>query len=46
MFCPNAPYKQGRSTVREGYLLKVKTFLDDEATVVRFEERMHNGNEA
>ena len=44
--CPNAPYKQGRSTVREGYLLKVKTFLDDEATVVRFEERMHNTNEA
>lgn len=44
--CPNAPYKQGRSTVREGYLLKVKIFLDDEATVVRFEERMHNTNEA
>lgn len=44
--CPNAPYKQGRSTVREGYLLKVKTFLDDEAAVVRFEERMHNTNEA
>lgn len=44
--CPNAPYKQGRSTVREGYLLKVKTFLDDEAIVVGFEERMHNANEA
>lgn len=44
--CPNAPYKQGRSTVREGYLLKVKTFLDDEATIVAFEERMHNTNEA
>ena len=44
--CPNAPYKQGRSTVREGYLLKVKTFLDDEAVVVGFEERMANLNEA
>jgi len=43
---PDAPYKQGRSTVREGYLLKVKTFLDDEAAVVGFEERMHNTNEA
>ncbi|MGB4467544.1 MAG: hypothetical protein WBI41_05775 [Azovibrio sp.] len=43
---PDAPYKQGRSTVREGYLLKVKTFLDDEAVVVGFEERMHNTNEA
>ena len=42
----DAPYKQGRSTVREGYLLKVKTFLDDEGTVVAFEERMHNANEA
>ena len=44
--CPNAPYKQGRSTVKEGYLLKVKTFLDDEATIVAFVERMHNTNEA
>lgn len=43
---PDAPYKQGRSTVNEGYLLKVKTFLDDEAVIVGFEERMHNGNEA
>ncbi len=42
----NAPYKQGRSTVREGYLLKVKRFMDAEATIVGFEERMHNGNEA
>lgn len=39
-------YKQGRSTVREGYLLKVKRFVDSEALVIGFEERMHNGNEA
>lgn len=43
---PNAPYKCGRSTVKEGYLLKLKRFVDAEATVIGFEERMHNGNEA
>lgn len=43
---PNAPYKMGRSTVNEGYLLKLKQFVDDEALVIGFEERMHNGNEA
>ena len=43
---PSAPYKTGRSTVNEGYLLKLKRFLDAEATVIGFEERMHNGNEA
>jgi DNA ligase-1 len=43
---PDAPYKQGRSTVNEGYLLKVKTFLDDECVIVGFEERMANMNEA
>ena len=43
---PNAPYKCGRSTVKEGYLLKLKRFIDAEATVIGFEERMHNGNEA
>lgn len=41
-----APYKFGRSTVKEGYLLKLKRFADAEAEVVGFEERMHNGNEA
>jgi len=39
-------YKQGRSTLREGILLKWKPFEDAEATVIGFEERMHNGNEA
>jgi DNA ligase-1 len=43
---PDAPYKFGRSTVKEGYLLKLKRFVDDEAVVIGFEERMHNGNEA
>jgi len=43
---PDAPYKFGRSTVREGYLLKLKRFVDDEFVVMGYEERMHNGNEA
>ena len=43
---PTAPYKRGRSTVKEGYLLKMKRFSDFECEVVGFEERMHNGNEA
>ena len=42
----HAPYKFGRSTVNEGYLLKMKRFVDAEAKVIGFEERMHNGNEA
>jgi DNA ligase-1 len=41
---PNALYKQGRSTAKEGYLLKMKRFVDSEATVIGFEERMHNAN--
>lgn len=42
----DSPYKYGRSTVKEGYLLKVKRFSDGEAEVIGFEERMHNGNDA
>ncbi len=41
-----SPYKCGRSTVREGYLLKLKRFKDSEAEVLDFEERMHNANKA
>lgn len=41
----SSPYKQGRSTFKEGYLLKLKKFLDDEAVVIGFEERLHNTNE-
>lgn len=43
---PDGPYKQGRSTAREGWLLKLKRFEDAEAEVIGFEEKMHNGNEA
>ena len=41
---PTAPYKHGRSTMKEQYLMKVKRFLDAEATIIGFEEENHNGN--
>lgn len=34
----NSPYKHGRSTVREGYLMKLKRFRDAEATIEKCEE--------
>lgn len=43
---PTGGYKQGRSTAREGLLLKLKRFTDGEATITGFDELMHNGNEA
>lgn len=42
----NGPYKYGRSTEKEGYLLKMKRFFDAEAEVIGFEQKMHNANEA
>jgi len=42
----DGPYKQGRSTWREQYLLKIKRFFDTEGTIVGFEEKMHNANVA
>ena len=41
---PLSPYKAGRSTLKEGFLVKWKPFYEDEATVVGFEERNHNAN--
>jgi DNA ligase-1 len=41
-----SPYKCGRSTEREGYLLKLKRFEDSEAIILGFEEKMRNLNEA
>ena len=43
---PKGPYKCGRGTLNEGYLLKVKRFTDAEAIVVGFEELLHNNNVA
>ncbi|MGE3487276.1 MAG: hypothetical protein AB7L09_21370 [Nitrospira sp.] len=37
-------YKYGRSTAKEGHLLKFKVWEDDEATVVGFVELQHNDN--
>lgn len=42
----NEKYKMGRSTASEQGMLKLKRFLDAEAEVIGFQERMHNGNEA
>lgn len=38
-------YKFGRSTLKEGYLMKVKQFKDSEAKIIAVEELMHNENE-
>lgn len=42
---PDGAYKFGRSTLREGLLLKIKRFSDDEAVVIGVEELLHNENE-
>jgi DNA ligase-1 len=41
---PYGLYKNGRSTAREGALLKLKRFEHAEATIIGFEELMHNEN--
>ena len=43
---PAGPYKCGRSTEREGWLLKIKRFEDAEAEVLEPYEGMSNQNEA
>lgn len=41
----DGPYKQNRSTLKEGYLVKVKRFHDAEAIVLGWEPLMRNNNE-
>lgn len=41
---PDAPYKFGRSTLRQQGLIKVKRFKDDEATVIGFVALERNTN--
>lgn len=41
---PNSYYKNGRSTIREGGLLKLKRFKDSEAEVVGYSSLLHNNN--
>lgn len=43
---PQGPYKYGRSTMNQGWMLKLKVFNDAEASIVGVEELMHNCNEA
>lgn len=43
---PDGVYKHGRSTVKEGYLLKLKRFVDSEAVITGFVEKLHNENDA
>jgi DNA ligase-1 len=43
---PDSPYKCGRSTLKEFYMVKLKRFYDSEAIVVSVNERMHNGGKA
>ena len=43
---PHGEYKYGRSTVNEGWLLKVKRFEDMEVRVIGFEEMKRNTNAA
>lgn len=40
----DGPYKFGRSSVREGYLVKLKRFTDSEAVVLGLTEQMENTN--
>jgi DNA ligase-1 len=43
---PDGPYKCGRSSEKQGYLLKVKRFEDSEAKITGFVEQLTNENEA
>lgn len=43
---PNSPYKCGRSSFKESFLIKVKRFKDSEAEIIKLEEKYHNENEA
>lgn len=43
---PAARYKFGRSSMREGILVAVKRWEDDEGVILEIREQMHNANEA
>lgn len=44
--CPNGEYKFGRSTINQGWLLKLKPFKTFDTKVLGFVERMENLNES
>lgn len=41
---PNSPYKFGRSTLREQYLVKLCRYVTDEAVIIGFTEQYENGS--
>ena len=43
---PDGKHKQGRSTVREGGFLRIKRFIEEEATIISITEGQSNQNEA
>lgn len=43
---PKAPYKEGKSTLKQQWLLKVKPFVDAEARIINYYEEKENTNEA
>jgi DNA ligase-1 len=43
---PEAPYKFGRTTMKEENTYKLKRFEDSEGTIIGMIEELHNGNEA
>ena len=43
---PHGPYKHGRSTLKEQYLVKLKRYIDGEFQIIGAEELMHNANPA
>ena len=42
---PNAPYKQGRSTAKQQYLMKIKAMQDSEFEIIGYFEELENTNE-
>ena len=43
---PLGDYKQGRATINEGIIMKLKRFTDEEGIIIGLEQRMENQNEA
>lgn len=43
---PTGPYKNGRATVKEGHLLKIKDFADEEGIIIDIKPLKKNMNEA
>lgn len=43
---PLSPYKFGRASTKQGWMLKLKRFHDDEAQIIGVIEQLHNTNEA